>query len=371
MILKSVTLKNFRNIDSEKIDFTEGINILAGKNAQGKTNILEAINYCSYLKSFRNAREEQFIKFGCDSAFVKIEYEDVNGLQNIEIRFFKDKPKELKKNGITVQKNRELIGCFLSTVFTPDYLNLIKEGPNKRRSFIDMLICALDIKYTDSLLRYQKILSQRNALLKKADGNIAPYEMLLEVYDQKLCAEGAYIALKRAEYIKKLDFFAKDIYSDISESDKKLKLLYINQFAKEIEDIKTVKAQMLARLKKTRNTDAALKMTSSGIQKDDILILYNGKSLKFFGSQGQIRSAILALIIAEGCVINDRYGVFPVIILDDILSELDRTRQRYIFNNTGSRQCIISTCEIMKVRNRGNIIRVKDGRTSNVPASRK
>ena len=358
MILKSITIKNFRNIENEYIEFTDGINILAGKNAQGKTNILEAVNYCSYLKSFRNAKEEQLIRFGQDSAFIKIEYEEQNILQSIEIRFFRDKPKELKKNGITVTKNRELIGSFLSTVFTPDYLNLIKEGPNKRRNFIDMLICALDIKYTDSLIRYQKILLQRNALLKKP--NVIPE--LLEVYDEKLAEEGAYIALKRYEYITKLDSFAKDIYSDILVSDKKLKLLYINQFAKEITDKEAAKELILARLRKTRNQDIAAGQTGSGIQKDDMLILYNGKSLKFFGSQGQIRAAVLSLIIAEGKVINDRYGVYPVVILDDILSELDRARQKYIFNNTGINQCIISTCEIMKVRGKGNIIKIDKGR---------
>ena len=113
MILRSITLKNFRNIENEYIEFTDGINILAGKNAQGKTNILEAVNYCSYLKSFRNAKEEQLIRFGQDNAYVKIEYEEQKMLQSIEIRFFRDKPKELKKNGITVTKNRELIGSFL------------------------------------------------------------------------------------------------------------------------------------------------------------------------------------------------------------------------------------------------------------------
>ena len=371
MKLTQLKLTNYRNCTDLKIDFDKSKILIIDKNAQGKTNILEAINYCSYLKSFRSAREEQFIRFGCNSALIKIEFEDRDQLQNIQIRFFKDRPKELKKNGITVTKNRELIGCFLSTVFTPDHLNLIKEGPNKRRSFIDMLICALDIKYTDSLLRYQKILSQRNALLKKADGNILAYESLLEVYDQKLCDEGSYIALKRAEYIKKLDKFAREIYFDISASDKKLKLLYINQFAKEVTDRETVKEQMLSRLKKTRSADFSLKMTTSGIQKDDILILYNGKSLKYFGSQGQIRGAVLSLIIAEGNVINERYGVFPVIILDDILSELDRTRQKYIFNNTGFSQCILSTCETMKVRGKGNIIKVNDGKVTYVPTPRK
>ncbi len=359
MILKSVTLKNFRNIEAQKIEFTEGINILVGQNAQGKTNILEAINYCSYLKSFRNVKEEQLIRFGCDCANVRIDYEMENIPQSIEVTIFKDKPKELKKNGITVQKNRELIGSFLSTVFTPDHLNLIKEGPNKRRNFIDMLICALDIKYTDTLLRYQKILSQRNALLKKQKTGIEP---LLEVYDEKLAEEGSYIALKRAEYIEKLDFFAKEIFSDISGKTKKLKILYINQFAKEIKDRETVKNQIKQRLQKSRNADYSLEMTTCGIQKDDILVLQNGKSLKFFGSQGQIRSAVLSLILAEGKIINERYGVYPVIILDDILSELDRTRQKYIFSGEGVCQCLLSTCEIMKARGKGNIIKIKEGR---------
>lgn len=362
MILKRLTVENFRNIEYQQIEFTDGINILVGKNAQGKTNILEAINFCSYLKSFRSCKEEQLIRFGAEKAYIKIEYETENGLENIEVTIYKDSPKELRKNGITVTKNRELIGSFLSTVFTPDHLNLIKEGPNKRRSFLDMLICALDIKYTDSLLRYQKILSQRNALLKKADGNREGFEQLLEVYDEKLADEGSYIALRRAEYIKKLDFYAKQIFEDIAKSDKKLKILYINQFAKEIEDRQTVKEQILDRLKKSRNADFSLCQTVSGIQKDDMLILLGGKSLKFFGSQGQVRSAVLSLILAEGKIINEKYGIYPVIILDDILSELDRTRQKYIFNGGDVKQCLLSTCETMKARGKGNILKVKEGR---------
>ncbi|MBQ8606112.1 MAG: DNA replication/repair protein RecF [Clostridia bacterium] len=362
MILRRVTLENFRNIEYQQIEFTDGINILVGKNAQGKTNILEAINFCSYLKSFRGSKEEQLIRFGADKAYIKIEYETDQGLENIEVTIFKDRPKELKRNGMTVQKNRELIGSFLSTVFTPDYLNLIKEGPNKRRSFLDMLICALDIKYTDSLLRYQKVLSQRNALLKKADGRRESFEPLLEVYDEKLAEEGAYIALARAKYIGKLDFYAKEIFEDISKSDKKIKILYINQFAKDITDFETVKKQILDRLYRSRNADFSLEMTTCGIQKDDMLILQGGKSLKFFGSQGQVRSAVLSLILAEGKIINEKYGVYPVIILDDILSELDRSRQKYIFCGEGVKQCLLSTCETMKARGKGNILKVREGR---------
>ncbi len=358
MIIKSIILKDFRNIVFEKICFEDGVNILVGKNGQGKTNILEAVSFCSYLKSFRAAKEEQLIRFGCDLARIQIEYFNSDNTESIEIVINKDGNKQLKHNGMTVTKNRELIGSFLSILFTPDNLNLIKEGPNKRRSFLDMALCSLDIKYTDSLLRYQKILSQRNALLKKEN----VLEDLLEIYDRKLAHEGAYIANARARYIEKLETFAKIIFSDISKSQNKLKLLYINQFSKTVENCEQIEKAMYERYQKTHQTDIMLKMTTSGIQKDDLLILQNGKSLKYFGSQGQIRSAVLSLILAQADVIHDRYGEYPVIILDDILSELDRARQKYIFSGTRATQVLVSTCETQKARGKGNVLKVSEGR---------
>lgn len=358
MIVKSVTLKNFRNIAYEKVYFEKGVNILVGKNGQGKTNILESISFCSFLKSFRAVKEEQLIRFGDSQSTILLEYLKENNTESIEITINKDGNKQLKYNGITVAKNRELIGSFLSIMFTPDHLNLIKEGPNKRRSFIDMALCSMDIKYTDALLRYQKILSQRNALLKKE--GVLP--MLLDVYDEKLAEEGSYIMVARADYIKKLEQFAKAIFYDISRSENKLKLLYINQFVKDADDRERVRLAMLNRFARTRESDIAMKMTCSGIQKDDLLILQNGKSLKYFGSQGQIRSAVLSLILAQADVIHDRFDEYPVIILDDILSELDRTRQKYIFSGARASQVLVSTCESAKARGKGNIIKISGGR---------
>ena len=158
MKITSLTLKNFRNVVFEKIEFADGINVLAGKNAQGKTNILEAVGYCSYLKSFRSARDDQLINFKADSAKITLEFEKRGEKNRIDIELFRDKPKELRLGGLAVSRNRELIGTFMSIIFTPDHLDLIKEGPNKRRSFLDMALCATDIKYTDALLRYQKVL---------------------------------------------------------------------------------------------------------------------------------------------------------------------------------------------------------------------
>ena len=361
MRIVTLTLKNFRNIEFEKIDFESGINILAGKNAQGKTNILEAINFCSYLKSFRSCREDQLIRFGCDSAKISLDYENEGVPGKIEIEIFRNGPKALRKNGIAVTKNRELIGEFLSIVFTPDHLNLIKEGPNKRRSFLDMALCALDVRYTDSLLKYQKILMQRNALLKRlAEG--AGDEALLDVFDIRLSQEGSYIACARAEYLRTIEPYVRDIFARISKTDGKLKLLYINQFSKTVESRAQMEIAMLERYKNRRGADISSQQTLCGIQKDDFLLLSGGKSLKFFGSQGQIRSAVLSLILAQSDVINEKRGVYPVIILDDILSELDRTRRSFIFSDAHKTQCILSTCETQRVRNRGNILKVSKGR---------
>ena len=161
---------------------------------------------------------------------------------------------------------------------------------------------------------------------------------------------------------KKLEGFAKIIFGDISKSQNKLKLLYINQFSKTVENYEQIEKAMYERYVRTHQTDIILKMTTSGIQKDDLLILQNGKSLKYFGSQGQIRSAVLSLILAQADVIHDKYGEYPVIILDDILSELDRARQKYIFTGTRATQVLVSTCETQKARGKGKILKVSGGR---------
>lgn len=361
MRVLTLTLKNFRNIEFEKIDFRDGINVLVGKNAQGKTNILEAISFCSYLKSFRAVKDEQLIRFKQQSAKILLEFEKENQLNIIEIEIFKDCPKVLRLNGLPVFKNRELIGQFLSIIFTPDHLNLIKEGPNKRRSFLDMALCALDVKYTDALLRHQKILLQRNALLKKINTLKQPCE-LLDVYDAHLAKEGAYIAFCRARYLRGLEPFARETFKQISKTNGNLKLLYINQFAKEIESREMAERVILDRYRKKREIDIAMQMTTTGIQKDDFLILNSGKSFKFFGSQGQIRSAVLSLILAQSEVINQKYGIYPVVILDDILSELDRTRRAFIFKNAAASQSLISTCQPQSAKNNLNIIKISGGR---------
>jgi DNA replication and repair protein RecF len=361
MKIQSLRLENFRNFKDETFRFCEGTNILAGNNAQGKTNCIEAIYFCSCLKSYRVLKEEQLIRFGSDHAAITLTFREGEREEQMQIRFAPNRPKEFRYNGLVVPRLRDLLGCFHSVIFTPDHLNLIKEGPHKRRNFLDMALCSLDLSYTDQLLNYQKIIKNRNALLRQCKENPAAADML-EIWDEKLAEAGAYIAKARREYIERLSEFAKGYYSEISSGAEKLKLIYLNQFTKEAATIEEYRQMMKERLFKMRRTDIEMGQTMSGIHKDDILILLSGKSMKFFASQGQIRSAVLAIKLAEAECITAKVGAEPVLLLDDILSELDAKRQKFIFRRMEGRQTILSTCELGKIRKKGDqIFFIKDG----------
>lgn len=371
MKIRALRLENFRNFADERFEFADGINILAGNNAQGKTNCIEAIYFCSCLKSYRVLKEEQLIRFGAEKASITLEYELEGQEAELKILFFKGRPKEFRHNGLVVPRLRDLLGCFQSVIFTPDHLNLIKEGPNKRRSFLDMALCSLNLKYTDTLLNYQKIIKNRNALLRQCQKDYAVSEML-DVWDEKLAEAGSYIAEARQKYIARLSEQAKEYYGEISQKPEKLKLIYLNQFTKDPVDREEYARLFLARLRRMRETDIAMGQTMHGIHKDDILILLAGKSMKFFGSQGQIRSAVLAIKLAEAECIRQIQGSEPVLLLDDILSELDAHRQRFIFRRMERRQTILSTCELGKIRKKGDkVFHIKDGKVARirVPAS--
>lgn len=361
MKIQSLRLENFRNFKDETFRFCEGTNILAGNNAQGKTNCIEAIYFCSCLKSYRVLREEQLIRFGEETASITLTFGEGQREEQLQILFHRNKPKEFRYNGLVVSRLRDLLGCFHSVIFTPDHLNLIKEGPHKRRNFLDMALCSLDLTYTDQLLNYQKIIKNRNALLRQCKERPELSDML-EVWDEKLAQAGAYIAFARRSYIERLSEFAKGYYSEISGGAEKLKLIYLNQFTKDAVSQEDYRRLMMDRLWKMRETDIAMGQTMSGIHKDDILMLLSGKSMKFFASQGQIRSAVLAIKLAEAECITDRQGQEPVLLLDDILSELDSKRQRFIFGRMEGRQTILSTCELGKIRKKGDqVFFIKDG----------
>ena len=361
MKISSLRLENFRNFKDETFPFTDGINILAGNNAQGKTNCIEAVYFCSCLKSYRVLREEQLIRFGEETASITLTFGQQEREEQLQILFHRNQPKQFRYNGLVVSRLRDLLGCFHSVIFTPDHLNLIKEGPHKRRNFLDMALCSLDLNYTDQLLNYQKIIKNRNALLRQCKERPELAEML-EIWDEKLAQAGAYIALARRKYIEQLSEFAKGYYSAISGGAEKLKLIYLNQFTKDAVSLEDYARLMIDRLRKMREQDIAMGQTMSGIHKDDILMLLSGKSMKFFASQGQIRSAVLAIKLAEAECIKAQKGTEPVLLLDDILSELDSKRQKFIFERMEGRQTILSTCELGKIRKKGDrVFFIKNG----------
>ncbi|MBQ6823723.1 MAG: DNA replication/repair protein RecF [Clostridia bacterium] len=371
MTVTRLRLENFRNFADETFELTDGINILAGHNAQGKTNCIEAIYFCSCLKSYRVLKEEQLIRFGAENAAITLTFSVEGREEELKILFAKGKPKEFRYNGLVVSRLRDLLGCFQSVIFTPDHLNLIKEGPHKRRNFLDMALCSIDLRYTDQLLNYQKIIKNRNALLRQCQTDYSLSEML-EIWDEKLAEAGAYIAEARQKYITSLSEYAKEYYSEISQKQEKLKLIYLNQFTKDAVTREEYAALFKERLRRMRETDIAMGQTVSGIHKDDILILLSGKSMKFFASQGQIRSAVLAMKLAEAECISRLQGSEPVLLLDDILSELDAHRQKFIFQKMDGRQTVLTTCELGKIRKKGDkVFTIKDGKVAKVrvPAS--
>ena len=369
MIIRTLRLENFRNFEDESFSFDRGINILAGNNAQGKTNCIESIYFCSCLKSYRVLKEEQLIRFGAENAVITLDFEADGKEEQLKILFSKGRPKEFRYNGLAVSRLRDLLGCFQSVIFTPDHLNLIKEGPHKRRAFLDMALCSLDLKYTDQLLNYQKILKNRNALLRQCKDRPEQAEMLF-IWDEKLAEAGSYIAKARADYLTLLSEYAKRFYGEISQKNEKLKLIYLNAFTKDNVSQEEYRQLFLNRLEKMRETDLAMGQTMSGIHKDDILILLSGKSMKFFASQGQIRSAVLAMKLAEAECITQKSGTQPVLLLDDILSELDAKRQKFIFERMEGRQTVLSTCELGKIRKKGDkVFTIKEGKVGKIRVS--
>ncbi len=369
MKILSLRLENFRNFEDETFSFADGINILAGHNAQGKTNCIEAIYFCSCLKSYRVLKEEQLIRFGVENAAITLTYAIDEREEEMKILFSRGRPKEFRHNGLVVPRLRDLLGCFQSVIFTPDHLNLIKEGPHKRRSFLDMALCSLDLKYTDTLLNYQKIIKNRNALLRQSQSNFAMSEML-DIWDEKLAEAGSYIAEARQKYIARLSEYAKEFYGEISQKPEKLKLLYLNQFTKDPVSREEYAQLFKERLRRMRQTDITMGQTMCGIHKDDILILLAGKSMKFFASQGQIRSAVLAMKLAEAECIRELQGSEPVLLLDDILSELDAHRQKFIFQKMDGRQTVLTTCELGKIRKKGDKnFFIKEGKVARVRVS--
>lgn len=366
MFCNQVEVKNFRNISEARVSFTDGVNILLGSNAQGKTNLLEAVYIASSGKSFRAQRDAELISFGSDFASLKIEFTDVRK-QKLEIQYAGGRRSKILLNDNKITRLSDLAGRFRCVLFCPEHLSLIKGAPAVRRDFLDIAISQLRPMYIVSLGKYEKILKQRNSLLKNALEDRAAFQQTIAYWSEALAHEAAILSKFRASYAVQVQNFMQECFADMSKvtgaKGELPTLLYCGSAQLEsYEDMNTTKEKYWKLLSENLEREIYAGTTLYGVHKDDLEIFLGGKSARQYASQGQQRSLALALKLAEGEIVKKESGEFPVFLLDDVLSELDFGRREYLVDEIKDKQVIMTTCEIRdESYQNANIIKVSSG----------
>ncbi len=358
MVINKLELSNFRNYESLSIELSPKVTIFYGDNAQGKTNILEAIYLAGTTKSQKGSKDKEMIRFGEEESHIRMTVDKEGISRRIDMHLKKNKSKGVAIDGIPIKKAAELYGMVNIVSFSPDDLCIIKDGPAERRRFCDMELCQLDKLYMHNLTGYTRALDQRNNLLKQIGYNSELTETL-NIWDEQLANFGKYIIERRQVFIKDINEIAADIHSKLSEGREKLEIRYVPNSTAE---------SFLNDLNEGRERDIWLKMTNSGPHRDDLEFLINGEDSKKYGSQGQQRTVALTLKLAEIELVKKQTSANPILLLDDVLSELDRNRQTRLLSNISDIQTII-TCtgleEFVKDRIKyDKIFRVENGTVS-------
>lgn len=333
MYIESIELKNFRNYQDLQLDFDKGTNIFYGDNAQGKTNILESVYICGTTKSHKGSKDKEVIRFGENDAHIRMMVRKDELSYKIDMHLRKNKAKGVAINGLPIKKARELFGIVNLVFFSPEDLNIIKNGPGERRRFMDLELCQLDQIYLTDLAGYNHIVNQRNRLLKDLYMNSSLRETL-EIWDLQMLQYGRKIIDKRKEFVKELNEVIKEIHHNLTGGEEHLEILY--EPSCESEDFEET-------LKKNRERDQHMKMTSAGPHRDDLCFKVNGIDIRKYGSQGQQRTAALSLKLSEIYLVKQKIKDTPILLLDDVLSELDSNRQNYLLDSIHDIQTLI-TC---------------------------
>ncbi|MGN0142666.1 MAG: DNA replication/repair protein RecF [Roseburia sp.] len=349
MIIKSIELKNFRNYENLNISFDEGTNILYGDNAQGKTNILEAAYMSGTSKSHKGSRDKEMIRFGEQEAHLRTVVEKQGKEYQIDMHLKQSRAKGIAVNRMPLKRASELFGILNMVFFSPEDLNIIKNGPAERRRFLDSELCQLDKIYLSDLTNYNKILNQRNKLLK--DMIYRPdLKDTLPIWDMQLVETGKKIIARRKRFVEEISEIVHDIHYRISGGKEELKLCY----EPDIDDI-----FFADELSRAKERDLKYCQTSVGPHRDDLLFSIQGVDIRKFGSQGQQRTSALSLKLSEIELVRSIIHETPVLLLDDVLSELDSNRQNYLLNNISDTQTIITCTGLDEfVRNRFQINKV-------------
>lgn len=351
MIIESVDLQNYRNYEFLNMTFDNKINIIYGDNAQGKTNILESLYVCATSKSHRGSKDKDIIRFGNDEAHIKVMVKKHGMNYRIDMHLKKNKTKGIAVNGIPIRRAVELFGIINIIIFSPEDMNIIKNGPSERRRFMDMELSQLDKIYLSNLVNYNKVVVQRNKLLKQLQfsGDSGLVDML-DVWDMQLVRYGSEIIKRRMDFIDNINSIIRPVHSKLSGNKEILNLRYIPC---------TTTDNFKDEIIRSRERDIKFKMTNVGPHKDDVAFFINDKDVRKYGSQGQQRTCALSLKLAEIELVKKVINDTPVLLLDDVLSELDANRQNFLLDSIGDIQTIITCTGLDEfVNNRFSINRI-------------
>lgn len=364
MQVSRLSFEGFRNLKTGHFEPCPGVNVIVGENAQGKTNLLEAVWLFTGTKSFRSAKDGELIAFGSEQSRLEMIFDAGGREQQAEIAIQNRRVATL--NGIKQSSAAKLAGVFCGIVFSPVHLSLIKGGPSERRRLIDAAYCQLRPAYVKTLSEYARILTQRNALCKARDTGEAAAEMM-DLWDRQLAQAGCRILHARQRYVQRMTTTARKIYQGLSSGKEAFDLRYVSTVGILPEETPAeMAAKLYEELRLHRREDLAAGFTTIGPHRDDMEVFIDGNSARSFGSQGQQRSAVLAIKLAEAALLEEVTGEKPIALLDDVMSELDHSRQEYILNHIQDWQVFITCCDpepLRSLRN-GQKIYVRNGELS-------
>ena len=360
MKIKSFKAENFRNIEKCEIRFTDGVNLIYGGNALGKTNVIEGIYLFSRGRSFRTAQEKDMIKYGAQGFRVAIDYEDKDGECTLEYANF-GRERRRRRNGYPVRSAKEMIEGFKAILFHPDNLSLVKGGPEERRAFLNIASAQYYPAYLSDYQRFSQALDNRNALLKNASKGLYVDDAELFAWSKSMAEYAADVYITRTEYLKKLEVYTKEIGLKISDGKEEISFEYKSDIIYATER-KEIEREYLLALTSSIDKEKIVGSSLYGPQRDDIIIKINGQPTRGFASQGQQRSIVLSMKLAEGEVIRDEFGEYPVFLLDEMLSELDEGRRKFVLDSLSGKQTVITACECEEIKHlANNLIEIKDG----------
>ncbi len=345
MILNGLKLHNFRNYGDEPFAFDPAVNLILGENAQGKTNLLEAIAALSTTRLFRTGQKKEGVRLGENEAVITGDFVTENIEIELKMKIFREKTTEIWKNGSRLRRLSDAQGLLKTVLFCPDDLSLIRAGATARRKFLDTALCQLRPGYATVLAEYERVLAHKVRILRDSEDNPSLLD-LLDDFTWRLCHLGALIIRYRARYVESLSARAGEIHAEAAPGEV-LEVGYdtVRTVADPLASAEIIEGQLLEHAQAHRAAEIASRSTLSGCHKDDLSILLNGLPAASYGSQGQVRTAALALKLAERDMFYRADGEYPLLLLDDVLSELDRKRQDFVLNRLGDGQVFITSCE--------------------------